>query len=102
MRLTNDFVAVMARGNVEIQGVPYRVFHWTPDFNEEEDSPLMPVWISLPSLPSNYLTLSMLQSIGGGLGWFLKLDNATECVMRLEAARIYVEMDVSKPLHHHF
>lgn len=39
IRLSNeDYVSVMARGNANVVGVPYKVFHWTPGFNEDEDS----------------------------------------------------------------
>lgn len=96
VRLTNEkgFISVMPRGNVEIQGVPYIIFHWSPNFNEKEDSPLVPVWLSLPGLPPNYFNLSIMQSIGGGLGRFLKTVNAMVCVTRPAVARICVELDV--------
>lgn len=80
----------------------YRIFHWTPDFNEEDDSPLDPVRITLPGLPPNYFHVSILKSIGGGFGKFLKRDNTTACVTRPQATHICVKMDVSKPLRHSF
>lgn len=78
IRLTNedDFVSVMSWGHSEIMGVPYKVFHWTPDFNENVDSPVVPIWITLPGLPPNYFQPSMLKSIGDAFGNFLKWDNA--------------------------
>ncbi|XP_035543856.1 uncharacterized protein LOC118347890 [Juglans regia] len=44
----------------------------------------------------------MLTSIGNGFGRYLKRDNATACVTHLEAARICLEIDVSKPLRKSF
>ncbi|XP_018826667.2 uncharacterized protein LOC108995543 [Juglans regia] len=85
-----------------MEGIAYRVFHWTPEFKEEEESPIVPVWISLPGLPPNYFHGSILKSIGGGFGRILKCDNATACVTHPEVAQIYVELDLSKPLQHHF
>lgn len=37
VRFTNedDFFSVISRGNSEITGAPYRVFHWTPNFVEQ-------------------------------------------------------------------
>lgn len=97
-----DFISVMARGNSEMYGSPFRVFHWTPDYVEEEDFPWVPFWITLPGLPPNYFQESILRSIGNGFGRYLKRDNATVCVTRPEAARICVEIDVSQPLRKSF
>ncbi|XP_041004168.1 uncharacterized protein LOC121249532 [Juglans microcarpa x Juglans regia] len=104
IRISNeeDFNSVMVRGNSEVEGVLYRVFHWMPNFIEEEDSPWVPVWLTLSGLPPNYFHESILRSIGGGFGRFLKRDNVTACVTHSEAAHICVEMDVSKPLRHSF
>lgn len=79
----------MARGNANVMGTPYKIFHWTPDFDEDPESPLVHVWISLLGLPLNYFYSSILKSIGGGFGRFLTRDNATTAsVLRLEDARI--------------
>lgn len=55
---------------------------------------MVPVWISLPGLLPNYYH-SFIPLLSFQI-------NATACVTRPEAARICVEMDVSKPLWHHF
>ncbi|KAG2685520.1 hypothetical protein I3760_10G128900 [Carya illinoinensis] len=104
VRLINegDFVSVMARGCSDVNGVPYKIFHWTPGFNEADEPSLVPIWLTLPGLPPNYFQMSMLKSFGDGFGRFLKCDNATLCVTRPEAARICVELDVSAPLKNHF
>ncbi|XP_042973018.1 uncharacterized protein LOC122304820 [Carya illinoinensis] len=100
--MEEDFISVMARGNSELLGVPYRIFHWSPDFIEEEDSPWVPFWLSLPGLPPNFFQESILRSIGDGIGKFLKRDNATACVTRPEAARICVEVNVAGSLRKSF
>lgn len=64
----DDFVTVMSQGNAEMEGVSYGVFHWT----EEEDSPLVLIWIMLPGLPPNYFHISILKSTSGGFGRFFK------------------------------
>lgn len=103
-RFTNegDFVVAMAHENLDLAGVPYRIFHWTPDFMEKEDSPLVPIWLTLLGLPIHLFHATILKSIGGGFGCFLKRDSANVCVMRPEVARISVEVDVSVPLRHSF
>ncbi|XP_042951450.1 uncharacterized protein LOC122287689 [Carya illinoinensis] len=100
--MEEDFISVMARGNSEVLGVPYRIFHWSPDFIEEEDSPWVPVWVSLPGLPPNFFQESILRSIGDGIGKFLKRDNATACVTCPEATRICVEVNVAGSLRKSF
>ncbi|KAG2701938.1 hypothetical protein I3760_06G068500 [Carya illinoinensis] len=60
-------------------GVSYKTFHWTPDFSGEDDSPRVPIWLTLPGLPPNYFHVSIFRSIGGGFGRFLKRDNVTAC-----------------------
>lgn len=68
----DDFISVMARGNSEMLGSHFRVFHGTPYYLEDEDSPWAPVWLTLPGLPPNYFQESMLRSIGNGFGRYLK------------------------------
>lgn len=94
-----DFMIVMARGNFDVDGVPYKVFHWTLGFNEDDESL---VWITLLGLPPNYFQCFILKSFGDGSRHFLKCDNATICVTRSKETRIFVEMDVSVPLKSHF
>lgn len=38
-----DFVKAFARDNREIDGVPYRIFHWTTEFYEDEEPVHVPV-----------------------------------------------------------
>lgn len=104
VRLINeeDFLTVMTRGNSDVDGVPYKVFHWTPGFNEDDEPPLVSIWITLLGLPPVYFQYSMLKSFGDGFGHFLECENATLYVMRPEGTRICVEMDVSAPLISHF
>ncbi|KAF5465236.1 hypothetical protein F2P56_015261 [Juglans regia] len=69
---------------------------------EDEDSPWVPIWLTLPGLPPNYFQESMLRSIGNGFGCFLKQDNAMTCVTHPEAVHICVEIGVSQPLRNSF
>lgn len=56
------------------------MFHWTPEFVEEDDSPLVLVWLSLLGLPPNVFHDFILRSTGGDFERFLKRDNAKACV----------------------
>lgn len=91
----------MARGHSEIDGIPYKIFHWTPRFNEKNESPSSRLDL-FGRNSTNLFQYSMLQSLGDDFSRFLKCDNATLCVTRSKVARICVEMDVPLPLKHHF
>lgn len=56
IRLSNapDFLKALSRETCEVNRYHYRAFHWKPDFNEDEEPSLVPVWIILPRLPPNY------------------------------------------------
>lgn len=48
IRLSNeeDFLKALSREATDIDGVPYRGFHWYPDFNEDrEPSLVLVIWV---------------------------------------------------------
>ncbi|XP_042944814.1 uncharacterized protein LOC122278694 [Carya illinoinensis] len=96
LSLDDDFVKAFARESCEINGVPYRVFHWTTNFHEDQEPICVPVWITLPGLPPNFYHESFLRNITAPIGRFLKRDNPTRCATRTDGARLCVEMDVTK------
>ncbi|XP_035540225.1 uncharacterized protein LOC118344211 [Juglans regia] len=91
-----DCNKALSREVNDIDGIPYRPFHWTPEFKEEEEPSLVPVWIVLPGLPPNYYHESFLKILTAPIGRFIRSDNSTRCVTRTDGARICVEMDVAK------
>ncbi|XP_052298563.1 uncharacterized protein LOC127902725 [Citrus sinensis] len=76
-----------------------RVFKWSTDFRCSAESPIVPVWVSLPYLPVHFIHCkSALCSIASTIGNPLRVDHATASVNRPSVARVLVEYDVSKPL----
>ncbi|VFQ64221.1 unnamed protein product [Cuscuta campestris] len=75
------------------------VTKWSPTLTQEEDSPIVPVWISIPHLPIHLHEQTALFSIASMLGTPLKVDNATLNFARPKFARVCVELDVSRNLH---
>ncbi|VFQ77872.1 unnamed protein product [Cuscuta campestris] len=75
------------------------VTKWSPTLTQEEDSPIVLVWISIPNLPIHLHHQSALFSIASMLGNPLKMDNDTLYFSRPKLARVCVEVDVSKTLH---
>ncbi|XP_040991002.1 uncharacterized protein LOC121238239 [Juglans microcarpa x Juglans regia] len=91
-----DFKMAISRESCEVKGVPYRAFHWSTEYTEELESPVVPVWISLPSLPPNLFHESFLENITMPIGKYVRSDNCTRCATRTDAARVCVEMNAAK------
>ncbi|VFQ98543.1 unnamed protein product [Cuscuta campestris] len=75
------------------------VTKWSPNLRPNEDSPIVPVWVSIPNLPIHLHDQKALFCITSKLGKPLKVDNATLNFSRPKAARVCIEIDVSKYLH---
>ncbi|VFQ90276.1 unnamed protein product [Cuscuta campestris] len=75
------------------------VTKWSPNLRPEEDSPIVPVWITIPNLPIHFHDQKALFCITSALGKPLKVDNATLNFAKPKAARVCIEVDVSKSLH---
>ncbi|VFQ90282.1 unnamed protein product [Cuscuta campestris] len=75
------------------------VTKWSPNLKPAEDSPIVPVWITIPNLPIHLHDQKALFSITSALGKPLKVDHATLNFSRPHAARVCIELDVSKTLH---
>ncbi|XP_042964725.1 uncharacterized protein LOC122298948 [Carya illinoinensis] len=83
-----DFNKAFSREACEINGVPYRAFHWTPRFTEEEETPFVLVWVMLSSLPPNFYHDSILKIIMAQIGKFIRSDNSTRCTIRMDGAGV--------------
>lgn len=91
-----DYLQVLLKESLFIHGRPFWFSKWTLNFSPDEDSPVVPVWIELPGLPPNFYNRGMLQSIACSIGPVLQIDQNTLCLTRADAARVCVQMDVSK------
>lgn len=77
----------------------FRLFRWTRDFNYTKVMIIVPVWVKLPQLPLIYFNPAYLKRrIGNSIGTFLRADDKTLLMQNIMQARIYLEIDVSKPL----
>ncbi|KAL0318116.1 UNVERIFIED_CONTAM: hypothetical protein Scaly_2863800 [Sesamum calycinum] len=72
------------------------VLKWNPEFWAAEESPIAPVWVSLPGLSIHLFDKTTLFSIVRLLGLPLKLDETTTKKTRPSVARICVELDLTK------
>ncbi|XP_041009290.1 uncharacterized protein LOC121253324 [Juglans microcarpa x Juglans regia] len=91
-----DFIKAFSRETCDVEGVSYHIFQWYPEFDEENESPLVPIWITLPGLPPNFYHESFLRNITMPLGQYILQDNSTRCATRTDGARVCIKMDASK------
>ncbi|VFQ86944.1 unnamed protein product [Cuscuta campestris] len=70
---------------------------WTPNFDPNIESPIMPIWISIKNLPIHFHAKESLMQIARIFGNPIKLDSTTKNFGRPSIARICVEVDISQP-----
>lgn len=71
------------------------MFHWSPDYSEESELEVVPVWIVLPSLPPNFYHESFLKNITMTLGKYVHRDNCTRCASHTDNARVCIEINIA-------
>lgn len=99
--LEEDFNRLWLWDNPNVEGVPLRFFKWTPTFSLEDESPIVPVWVSLENLPIFMFHKEALFEIGKLIGNPVKIDGYTTNKSKLNQANICIYLDVSKPLISH-
>lgn len=73
-----------------------RIFKWSTDFRCSVESPIVPVWVSLPYLHVHFIHCkAALFYIAAAMGTPLRVDHATTSVNRPSVARVLFEYDVS-------
>ncbi|MQL82760.1 hypothetical protein Taro_015241 [Colocasia esculenta] len=93
-----DFLLLLLKEFMQVQGRPFYFFKWTMDFSPDRDCPIIPVWIEMPCLPANFHHSAMICSLAGSIGPVLKMDRNTTNPMRTQGARVNVQVDVSRKL----
>lgn len=96
-----DFNQLWLLDSPNVQGFPLRFFKWSPLFSIEDESPIVPVWVSFEKLPVFLFDKEALYEIGKLIGKLVKLDGYTANRSKLNQATICIEVDVSKPLIRH-
>ena len=79
-----------------ISGQVMRIQAWTPNFTPEEETPLVPIWISLPELPWHCYNKQFITSLLSPIGRVLYLDSASINKTRGSQARVKVQVDLTK------
>ncbi|EOY29076.1 Uncharacterized protein TCM_030494 [Theobroma cacao] len=92
-----DFNRIWTKQTWFITNQKMRVFKWTPDFETDKESPIVPVWISFPNLKAHLFEKSALLMIAKAIGNPLYIDEATANGTRPSVARVCIEYDCLKP-----
>ncbi|GAA0149144.1 hypothetical protein LIER_08395 [Lithospermum erythrorhizon] len=81
-----------------INGFFLAVRLWQPDFNPKlATTESAAIWIRLSGLPVEYYDLEVLKEVGSKLGTLLRIDTKTTNGERGGFARIWIQLDLSKP-----
>lgn len=76
----------------------FQMLRWTPNFDPNFESHLIPVWIFLPGLLIQDFQESYLRMFVNATGQSVEMDNPTRVISRQSGARICVKVDVYAPL----
>ncbi|PKU83585.1 hypothetical protein MA16_Dca008272 [Dendrobium catenatum] len=69
------------------------VFKWTPTFDFEIDSPIIPTWVLFPNIRPHLFSPRILHGLGSMFGLPLKINHATSTGSRVSVAHILVELE---------
>ncbi|RID62873.1 hypothetical protein BRARA_E01915 [Brassica rapa] len=90
---------VIKRKFWHISDVPLMVGEWTPETaRAPPDLSAMPLWVDLLNVPGYLYSKKGLSFLSRTPGKFIKLHTNTERCVRLDVARVLVEVDLTKPL----
>ncbi|KAG2277702.1 hypothetical protein Bca52824_060257 [Brassica carinata] len=82
-----------------IADIPLVVNEWSPETATlKPDLTSMPMWIDLRGVPSHLFLAKGLKCLAEGVGKFVKLHPSTERCIRLDIARLLVEVNLHKEL----
>ncbi|KAG8371506.1 hypothetical protein BUALT_Bualt13G0094700 [Buddleja alternifolia] len=84
----NDYARVWMKQTLYFDSFPMRVLKWTSDFNPNEESPIMPIWIKVFGLRPHWFHRQFLYHIASLVGKLLKLNEATMDIANPMVARI--------------
>ncbi|KAH0736788.1 hypothetical protein KY285_012495 [Solanum tuberosum] len=91
-----DHIAVWTKQKMFIAGHLMKLHVWTPTFKPAEETPIVPIWITLPELPWHCYYMDILTPLLSPIGKALYLDSATMQKTRGSVAKVRVQIDITK------
>ncbi|PKU71221.1 hypothetical protein MA16_Dca007217 [Dendrobium catenatum] len=98
IKLSNDmdYGRIFAHRSYFVYGCFMKIIKWSPTLDLSEESPVVLLWISFPSLRPHLFSSRILFGLGSVFGRPIQNDNATAVGSHPSVARILVELDISK------
>ncbi|XP_055835237.1 uncharacterized protein LOC129903717 [Solanum dulcamara] len=93
----HDRTTVLDSKRMYIDGVFMRFQVWTPTFDPNYETPILPVWVILPELPWHCFHKEFVTLLLADVGQVLHLDMAFMQKTRGSVAKAKVQMDITKP-----
>lgn len=84
---------------MNIEGQLMRIQTWTPTFRPEEETPIVPIWVSLPELPWHCYNKKFVTTLLSPIEKVLYLNTASIQKTRGSLAKVRVQMDLTKEDH---
>ncbi|WMV50084.1 hypothetical protein MTR67_043469 [Solanum verrucosum] len=91
-----DHIAVWTKQKMFIAGHLMKLQVWTPTFKPAEETPILPIWITLPELPWHCYYMDILTPLLSPIGKALYLYSATMQKTRGSVAKVRVQIDITK------
>ncbi|KAG5606117.1 hypothetical protein H5410_027609 [Solanum commersonii] len=91
-----DHIFVWTKKRMFIAGQSMKLQVWTPTFKPAEETPIVPIWITLPELPWHCHYMDILTPLLYPIGKALYLDSATMQKTRGSVAKVRVQIDLTK------
>ncbi|KAH0665200.1 hypothetical protein KY285_026406 [Solanum tuberosum] len=91
-----DHFSVWTKQRMFIAGHLMKMQVWTPTFKRAEETPIVPIWITLPELPWHCFYMDILTPLLSPIGKALYLDSATMQKTRGSVAKVRVQIDITK------
>ncbi|KAK4733712.1 hypothetical protein R3W88_007973 [Solanum pinnatisectum] len=91
-----DHISVWTKQKMFIAGHLMKLQVWTPTFKPAEETPIVPIWVTLPELPWHCYYMDILTPLLSPIGKALYLDSATMQKTRGSAAKVRVQIDITK------
>uniref|UniRef100_M1E0W5 LINE-type retrotransposon LIb DNA, complete sequence, Insertion at the S14 site n=1 Tax=Solanum tuberosum TaxID=4113 RepID=M1E0W5_SOLTU len=88
-----DYNMVWTKQRMSIVGKVMRIQEWTPNCNPTEETPIVPIWISLLELPWHCYTKEFVIGLLSPIGKVLYLESASIKKTRGSQARVKVQVD---------
>ncbi|KAH0652922.1 hypothetical protein KY289_030600 [Solanum tuberosum] len=91
-----DYNTVWTKQRMSIAGQLMRIQDWTPSFEPEVETPIVPVWVTLPDLPWHCYNKDYVSGLLLPVGKVLYLDSAYIKKTRGSKAKVKVQIDLTK------